>query len=826
MKRLIIFLILLAAAAVTVHRHHVFFLVQEVFRKQTADKELIADAHRNLGYVLSDDGWLTFPLAGVTERLKIVTNATVDRKHIKEYGAEYQYSLEYEIVGADQENVLKTDHYYHTTRLTRYTEPGAEDSHSAFLYIDPEKIPLDSRALTLNSLEWPMKEQAESIRVRLREKESRVTDVLLRVYTIEERTRAEELYNWQRLSIPWRRKQARGNIYPYDYLSDREKLNLMYNRWRPVGPLGTPGRDYRVRILYSLKDYEKEPVTNEEQQDIVFIDSRRVMTLAIPPGGARLKVICTPVEQEVKTEPDIVILNWYGMTAAERQVFRGRSDSTGTAVIESFFDQGLLELRADTPFRVNISQNESGHWGKWLPEPLYSRSTLCDQQADVQFTLSPMGQQPTPLRLTLRVPVSEDTPGEYAVDYEFLGVANGTGVLHFSPEPSLYDRIAVHGTEVPVSEPVRFYWHLPPQVTGIRLSSKSPVLVAASTRPADLAHYVRVPEDYVRTSVTDAKRLPVWFPILPDEYREDIRRQRSILLHVQQRPPQDDPNLAAGLYLYETLRPASQWTGRYLFLPPDPSPHLRDPAPATLYFPLRKQNNVLRFIDRDGVDFIRPRLLFFKDGKGADEKVALSLDGKPYFEARLYGPNGQFELPSLAVGTHTLSVTSSGSAHLFVNHLHKDGAGQSLRFANRLTEQGVSFDYRKDSDAAERLSFTFFSAKATKRSIIRVRLFRDTSSSLRPARECTQLDRRFDIRAAGRNSVHILALGNNMVGPGEKFYVQVGQDIPRGKYRIQVQLEDGPPGYFILSRTTPGVFFPRRLRREYPLPEPVEISRE
>ncbi len=829
MKRFIFFFILFLAVLWGVSHHPRFLLLQEAMRHKNVDTVLLTNRDSNLGYVIADGQWISFPLSPNIKRIKVVTNAGITKESSKLSTGEYHYTLEYEIRGGQNNDILQHGNYYHLSQLTRYMDPESEQPHTSSLYLDPEIIPVDGRVMTINPADWSSRKQAKQIRIRLLEKDPEVTDVLLRIFKIEQNAKPEELYNWQRLSIARREKQARGNVYPSDFLSDEEKINLINNRWRPMGPLGIPGKDYRVRNLYTLKGRNEEKAIDDVVQALPSIGPQQLMTLPIARGGMNLRFSFMPMEQSAEKKEAIVSFNWFGITQALRSRREVSVHTTGETVVESSFAPGLVEIRSEQPFTVTIMQRVEHDWIEWQPEPLFSRATLCDPQEGVNFSLAHPDNQPTPFRITLRAPVSNEVQHEYKIEYELLGYPGANGFFHFNSQFSMYDRMLVNGLKAPVSEPVTYYWHLPVQVKGIRIRSSAPVMVAAATRPSDLSHLVRVPEDYDRTSVTDAWRQPVWFPILPDNYRDLFRQQRSILFHVQQRPPEDNVDLLAGRYKYESLRPSLQWAGRFLLLPPDQEPGLRKPNPTSIFYQLREGKSKLNFIDESKVYVTRPRLLFFRENEEVTGLITLLLDEKPYFSTELHGPSGQIHLPPVPIGSHrvTVKIKPFSGTELFINHLQQEEEGYQLRFANRLTSQGLQFDYLKKSQEAERLSLTFFSPAATERSKIRIRLSGMPSLMAEdPRQDFSLLDRCFDVQAATNESVKVLNLGKKLVGEGMKLFFPIASDIPPGNYTLSVELEAGVEGYLIFSRITPGIFSTRKLIREQQQQEQTNASRK
>jgi hypothetical protein len=46
---------------------------------------------------------------------------------------------------------------------------------------------------------------------------------------------------------------ASPNAFPPELLTAAERSNIAINQWRPVGPTGIDGRDYRMRVLYEVE---------------------------------------------------------------------------------------------------------------------------------------------------------------------------------------------------------------------------------------------------------------------------------------------------------------------------------------------------------------------------------------------------------------------------------------------------------------------------------------------------------------------------------------------------------------------------------------------
>ena len=101
--------------------------------KHKAVTDLLANTNSSLGYVLTDDGWISFPLTPNIKRIKVITNAGISKENSTISDIEYHYTLEYEIRGGQNNDSLQHGSYYHLSHLTHYMDPGAEQTHIASL---------------------------------------------------------------------------------------------------------------------------------------------------------------------------------------------------------------------------------------------------------------------------------------------------------------------------------------------------------------------------------------------------------------------------------------------------------------------------------------------------------------------------------------------------------------------------------------------------------------------------------------------------------------------------------------------------------------------
>jgi hypothetical protein len=90
----------------------------------------------------------------------------------------------------------------------------------------------------------------------------RVKAIDVRIYEHRAVTAGAALTGFSRLSPADQARLARANAFPSDMLTAEEKGNIAVNQWRPIGPVGVEGRDYRM-----LVQYESEKPDPDEAED-------------------------------------------------------------------------------------------------------------------------------------------------------------------------------------------------------------------------------------------------------------------------------------------------------------------------------------------------------------------------------------------------------------------------------------------------------------------------------------------------------------------------------------------------------------------------------
>lgn len=85
---------------------------------------------------------------------------------------------------------------------------------------------------------------------RLVEADPKILAVDIRVYERQPLLASNAITSFHRRSSEEQAKLAEANAFPPDMLTNEEIANITSNMWRPLGPVGIAGRDYRPMVLY------------------------------------------------------------------------------------------------------------------------------------------------------------------------------------------------------------------------------------------------------------------------------------------------------------------------------------------------------------------------------------------------------------------------------------------------------------------------------------------------------------------------------------------------------------------------------------------------
>lgn len=753
-------------------------------------------------YVAVDDQWLDFPLNRMGKTLRVRNNAIVDAQAPHEPGALWWYAFEYQLLDS-QGTVLRQGRYNHRTRLSRFQDPSTGEWVTRNFLLDPMRLPTDGRSMLLSYLE---EEQPSRLRIRLVRADPALMRVMFRVYEQVPNPAHERSYLWQRLSETQKARLARGSVYGPDHLREPEKHNLLRFDWQAVGPTGIDGEQYEAVKLYIGRAVVGDGSHERVVPHGLYVDGVTRGIIPLPEGKwkVKLSVIPLPDEQAQAVRRDIKV-RWYGRGIANRWQTT-ISPGAGEHLLDGELNGGLIEIITGDPTVVRARIVSGDTEADVTPNPIRLRTYRADSEGNVVFDVDHIDGKATPMRVDLRALVGAEAEAVgRSVRYEMLdasGASLAQGTLEAQLIRSAYDHPSMQQPKVYVTDPARYYFNLPPRVAALRLSASDELLITAYSRPPDLVRETRVPEDYLAFA-GDGKKDPGWFLLRPRNAEWFQHALRFVPLIIQDSPPEQDPRLLAGHYDWEFYKPLGSWRGRYLLIPRDSGLPERDQSRAALFREL-PAGRASRVAIRGpiGRREVQPTMVFVRQGQTPME-VSLTLDGEDYYRTQIAGSLGELQLPPLTPGRHSIKIQASGPARWYINYTAGGGPALLRRLSMQLDRSGLEFVYHKQSNDREVLTGELFT-QAPGRARLLVSIATPNPPGLQPLDDWTFKKRRFDLKPKVRAPVLVLRSSLKTASGGQRFVLPLGTDLPAGKYRIRVALEDNTQGYLTLYRLIAG----------------------
>jgi len=748
--------------------------------------------------------WLSFPLPAGSQLLKVLSNANFPL-HSAVPVEGWPYALEYRVLASDGAELSRGLYHHRSAPLFSRGEPPGELRPAAY-YPEADFQPADGRILLLNleGLANPAQ-----LQLRLQRGAPGVASVALRLYHLGQESDHKLGFLWQRLSQGQRQSLARSSVYPPELLSAAEKRNLVRQGWRPIGPQGVAGKDYFSRQLYLLGGETGEEFEQPVLPAGLLVSASHCGTLQLPANGGRLRLEFLPAL--IERQPDAgasLDLTWYGLEPGERRSYP-LAWETGGSSFTATFAPGLLEISAPGAVVVRAYLIEGERETEITPPPLYLRGYRTAADQELIYPIDHVAETSTPLRLDLRVFVAAAAtalPEQGALAYSWLDAAGEvirSGSFALATLPSRYDRLAEAGLDQLLAEPNSLYFDLPPAVKQLRLVASVPLLASAYTRPADLLRELRVPE-IEPVAGAEEERQPAWFALRPLGHELMQRAGRSLLLMLQRRPPTEErPEVRAGHYLWEDFHPEGAWRGRYLLTRREPQAPRRLEALAATYLPLSLKGEVrLNLVSALDQPSLSPELLWQRSS-AAPVSLGLLVDDALYWSGEVAGARGQLSLPPLPAGRHRLRLEGEGEGHYYLSQAEGDGPAYLKRLANRFDREGLAFVVEKNHGSEVLSARLYIPRNDRGASRVRVTVEGPSRIATGPLPEWSFLARRYELYPAPEETVPVLQTAEKVDG-GRSFFIPLGSDLPAGRYRLRFALEQGPGGYLILARLTPG----------------------
>lgn len=195
---------------------------------------------RAIVYRLEQGKALTFVFSQPVEEVRLLAQTAV-RAQDRADPAGFVYTLELRLFASSGEEVLREQFSLHSDAPDTVYATG---ENWRFFRNRPEMVAgMDDVVVLAPSpvvrAEW-----------RLIAADPKILAVDIRTYERQPLLASQAITAFHRRSAEEQAKLAEANAFPPDMLTNDEIANITANMWRPLGPVGVAGRDYRPMVLY------------------------------------------------------------------------------------------------------------------------------------------------------------------------------------------------------------------------------------------------------------------------------------------------------------------------------------------------------------------------------------------------------------------------------------------------------------------------------------------------------------------------------------------------------------------------------------------------
>ena len=198
-------------------------------------------------YAPRPDSWIEFNIPKGSEILKIVSNVMYyyvpDKKS-------FLYTLDFEILN-DERIPIYSNSYSQVGRVRLFREKGSNRILSDPFLIDVNKYLTKNYEVTFPLLKL---KNPSIFRLKWTSKNPLVTDVLLRLSRLSEKSNKTEENQWLRMPSEKKEELAQNSIFPFDSLTAKEIKNSLSRKWRSMSQLKENSLTidiYRIGIMPS-----------------------------------------------------------------------------------------------------------------------------------------------------------------------------------------------------------------------------------------------------------------------------------------------------------------------------------------------------------------------------------------------------------------------------------------------------------------------------------------------------------------------------------------------------------------------------------------------
>ncbi len=713
-------------------------------------------AGRRSVFVLSQQEWTDFALPPQTSVVRISSRLTLPADLTERF---VNYGIVYRL--ADQAESV----YHLRSRAPQGSEPRRRRADGQLLSRQ-RNFYLDTQL-----------EKTSVLQLRLVDDPSVPAWVSVEVASKVDRSAGESRLLWQRLRGSVRSDLARASITPVNLLARDELDRLLQHGWQPLGPEGVAGRDYRAETTYAMP----RPMVDASSESLV----------GAPIGPGKHLVFSIGEKQSLQVDinaDDGGQLELWQLSPSGQQLMDTiEFDRSGRWLGEA---EGTLQLVTSRPARVQVSALDAG------------TSLTADFGAAPHFKLSqdPVRYALAEPGLTLRVDLRSIDSTEHGrtavgevVRFRWLGT-DRAGTLTPAFAASTYDRLQSPRSLDGLSERVRYFLTAPAAATGIEFSASSPVLLAVANRPQSLA-WQRAAD-----TVLDQPAVPAWFALYPVNEAQLLASDRRLLVRRQAHPDAAAPDRQDQRFVWQSLRTQRPQVQQQLM-----TPATFTAGAASAFVALEPGRNTIRFV-KDS----QPQLLY-RRANAAQQRVAIRYAGGEIGQS-IVGTQGKLDLPTEILDSDWLEL-SGAQADWWVNSVDGPGQGLRRRTVYSLSERPLTLWFDKRTEGVEVINLEAFVSRSGGGPSLVASLTVPDSPLI--ANDHTIRRRQLLLASPEQLGRAAWRLGRpEAVTEAQRGVVVLGEDVPAGRYALQLAWQGAGSGYVAAYQLQRGLDLIARYRSE------------
>lgn len=763
--------------------------------------------------------WLEFPAPGARRIARVIAHADVQSASEPSPQQIYQFLILARFVDADGETLDERNMRFRT-RLVEYQDADTGQRYKRAFYTEGGTQPTSTQETRL-AIPGP---DVHSIQFQLLEADPTVQAVQMRLYKQEPPAENRLEKAWDRLSLRTRNMLAAGNLYPIEFLTAREKVNLVRNRWKPAGPRGIEDEDYRVREMRVFRHRSGEPVATMQSGNGSFVARWLNLPIQIPePGRLRLEFEAAESATSESPPSKLQIAGTLYPVGGEEPLVRLPEFEKDAAFLE--VSPGLLDLQFSQPGHVRAYlQVESKLERELEIDRVALRNYFLHPETPLTFPIRHAGPEGTSLRLDLacQCDPSDGLDQAQASTASFRvmderGTVLQAGEINNPAGISRYAYVRL-STPTALTEHSRYMIHLPQSARTLELLGASELLVNVFSRPRDLPRRVLVAHEADEAQAEDLRRL--WFPLRPSSYEKLRNSLRSSMVMRGRRPPEPDLARHLGDYQWERFEPQGDWVGRYLLEPRQADAGMRSGSLGSTYRKVHPNREVELEVQSSGIASSVPMRVIVRRAAGRAAPVRIWVDGRIRWRGRVTGQTAELDIGRIKVGMRKLRIETPGVDEVLINYTGPGEAGFSKRLAIRVRDPKLEIPFEKRSAEQETLSgILYLPARSSENLRVRTEIVGQHGLPLRMFASATVSSSELEFTRIGGPPVQVLNATRASSLVARRFFLPLGEDLPAGAYRLRLEFDDVSDTYLILSRSLPGSAATRYLRHESLGPE-------